>query len=97
MAFQIMWTAPAIEDLKGIVEYLVEHDPPAAQRFEQELTAKIDLLATQPYMGSRLAIAKNSTRREILVRPYRIFYRVLEEIRRIEIQHVRHSARELDV
>ena len=44
-------------------------------------------------MGERFEAPDGAARRQLLLRPYRIFYRVLDDTRRIEILHVRHSAR----
>lgn len=93
MAYQIMWTDPAIQDLEDIVRYLSTRNPQAAETFASNLWDKVDLLATQPYMGEVFPSPDLAIRRQILVRPYRVFYRVVEAIHRIEILHVRHSAR----
>lgn len=93
MAYQIMWTDPANQDLEDIVRYLAAQNPQAAEAFARNLWEKVDLLATQPYMGEVFPAPDQALRRQILIRPYRVFYRVVDAIHRIEILHVRHSAR----
>jgi len=53
----------------------------------------VEVLARFPLIGPAYERDRTGRTREILCRQYRIFYRVIEEKRRVEILTVWHSAR----
>jgi plasmid stabilization system protein ParE len=89
MDFKIIWSDAAIADLQEIWAYLAQHDPQAAARI-----GHVRVLANFPYIGPAYPRGSGGALREIVVRPYRIFYDVREDSQSVEILHVWHGARD---
>ena len=94
MDYTIEWTEPATQDLDQILAYVRRNNPSAAVRLGRQITDKVDLLATSPFLGSVYSQFGSSSRRETRQGNYRIFYRVKESEQRIEILAVWHAARQ---
>ena len=93
MAFKIIWSEQARDDLQSIVLFIAQDNPPAAESFGYLLMSKVDVLAQFPQLG-RLAPEENDeTIREIVFRSYRIIYKVLAEKQIIGIARIWHGAR----
>jgi toxin ParE1/3/4 len=94
MDFKIIWSDAAIADLHEIWAYLAQRDLQAATRIGRGILAHVRVLANFPYIGPAYPRGSRGTLREIVVRPYRIFYDVSEDSQRVEILHVWHGARD---
>ena len=94
MDFKIIWSDAAIADLQDIWAYVAQHDPEAATRIGRGILAHVRVLADFPYIGPAYPRSSKGTLREIVVRPYRVFYDVSEESQSVEILHVWHGARD---
>jgi toxin ParE1/3/4 len=94
MDFKIIWSDAAIADLQEIWAYLAQHDPQAAARIGRGILAHVRVLANFPYIGPAYPRGSGGALREIVVRPYRIFYDVREVSQSVEILHVWHGARD---
>jgi plasmid stabilization system protein ParE len=88
MAFKIVWSRKARDDLRDIVTFIAANNHPVAESFGFRLMAKVALLAQFPQMGRVVAEEQDETIREIILRPYRIIYRVLAENRVVAIARV---------
>ena len=77
MAFQIIWSLHARDDLRKIVAYIAADKPTIAESFGYQLMAKVDLLVKFPQLGRVVPEANDEHIRELILRPYRIVYRVL--------------------
>jgi addiction module RelE/StbE family toxin len=93
MGFKIVFTNPAIADLKTITEYIARNNPVAAEKHGFELIAKTEPLAQFPFLGRSVPEFKIAEIREVIHGSYRIVYRVREDIQAIEILRVWHAAR----
>lgn len=93
MDFQIVWTDPALADLQGIVVYISHDDPTAAKRVGSDIVDHVETLRTFPFIGPRYPRGSHENCREIVCGKYRIFYRVSEQQKRVEILTVWHGAR----
>jgi addiction module RelE/StbE family toxin len=93
MAFQVIWSEPAIEDLRSITEYIAADNPDAAERTGLQILAQTRWLMTHPLFGRMLPERGDRRIREVILRPYRIVYRVDEPKLKIEILRVWHGAR----
>jgi toxin ParE1/3/4 len=93
MAFKIIWSHQAREDLRDIVTFIAADNPTAAQSFGFLLISKVDQLAGFPQLGRVVPEEKDDNIREIIVRPYRIVYQVLTRQDTIAIARVWHGAR----
>ena len=93
MAFKIIWSRQARDDLRDIVTFIAANNPPVAESFGFRLMAKVDLLAEFPQIGRIVPEEEDENIREIIFPPYRIVYRVLAEHRLVAIARVWHGAR----
>jgi toxin ParE1/3/4 len=93
MAFQIIWAAQARDDLQAIVLFIAQDNPTVAESFGYRLMSKVDILAQFPQLGRVVPEENDETIREIILRPYRIIYKVLSEKEIIAIARVWHGAR----
>lgn len=86
----------AREDLRGIVRYIGKGNPTRAKSFIQELRDKTLLLAQHPELGRQGRPGLPEWLRELVVHPnYIVFYRVLTEVRIVEILRVKHAAQQV--
>ncbi len=93
MAFKIVWTEQARDDLGGIVRFIALDNPTVAERFGFQLISKVDNLANFPRLGRMVPECGQETIREIIFRPYRIVYRVIESEQTVAVARVWHAAR----
>ena len=94
MDFQVFWTDPALADLHEIVAYISRDDPEAAQRVGDDIIDHVETLRTFPFIGPVFPRGSwGSKHREIVCGNYRIFYRVSEPSRVVQILTVWHGAR----
>ena len=94
MEYEVIWTDAAIADLHEICAHMAHDNPQAAERMGYGLLKHVRLLASFPFIGPAYPRGTPGPLREIVFRPYRIFYDVREASRRVEILHVWHGARE---
>jgi len=91
MDFRVEVKATAIADLAEIVSYVATDNPDAARRLGNALLDAALSLSETPFKGSR------STRladiRKLTLRPYKVFYRVDERKKLVEVLRFWHSAR----
>ena len=93
MAFQIIWSEQARDDLQSIVLFIAQDNPPVAESFGYRLMSQVDVRAQFPQFGRIVPEENDETVREIIFRPYRIIYKVLVEKQIIGIARVWHGAR----
>jgi toxin ParE1/3/4 len=91
MDFRVEITGPAIADLAEIVSYIAQDNPAAANALGENLLDAALSLAKAPFKGSpypRLAGV-----RKLTLPPFKIFYRVNDRTRDVEVLRFWHSAR----
>ncbi len=93
MAFKIIWSKEAREDLREIVTFIAQDNPTAAESFGYLLISKIDVLAQFPQIGRVVPEEQNENIREIIFRSYRIVYQTLVEKQIVAIARLWHGAR----
>ena len=93
MAFKIIWSRQARDDLRDIVSFIAANNRPVAESFGFRLMAKVDLLEQFPEIGRVVPQEQDENIREIILTPYRIIYRVLAENHLVAIARVWHGAR----
>ena len=93
MDYKIIFSEPAIDDLKDIVSFIAEDNPEAAAKFGGKLLESVRHLATFPRFGRVVPELNDANIREIIFKPYRIFYRVKDEAQAVEIIRFWHAAR----
>lgn len=78
-AFEILWAAVAEKDLLEIVEYFADDDPGAALEILNTIkagTAKLDHSPKRGRMVPELLKHGISRYREIVIKPWRVIYRI---------------------
>jgi plasmid stabilization system protein ParE len=71
----VIWTDPALDDLRAIKDYIAKSDPAAAQRFCTALYDSTDRLRLFPKSGQVVPEFGREDVREIIFRDYRILYK----------------------
>lgn len=93
--YRIEWRPQALEDLRAIVQYIGKDNSARAKIFGQELRDKTLLLAEFPSMGRAGRPGLPEWLRELVAhKNYIVFYRVLEELRTVEVLRVKHAAQQ---
>jgi plasmid stabilization system protein ParE len=91
LAFKIILTEQAVASLESLLDYIGADNPEAAGRLGNALLNHIVILASFPHLGT--PVRKHTGVRSILHTPGRIYYRVDEPRRAIEVLHFWHTAR----
>jgi toxin ParE1/3/4 len=85
---EIKWTLRARSDLKAIRDYIAVDNPNVALRVAGRIVSAVERLSDFAESGRVIPEFEESGVRELVVRPYRIAYRVDgDEIRIIKIHH----------
>ena len=90
---EIVWTAPALQQLDAIAEYIALDNPAAASRLVQQVFAKVERLQQFPDSGRIPLELPQSIYREVILPPCRIFYRQAGE--QVLILHVMRDEQQL--
>jgi len=93
MAYKLIWSPAARDDLHDIVVFIARDNPNRAMSFAYELISETDDLQEFPELGRIVPEYRSDNTREIVFRPYRIVYRVDHERKLCQIARVWHSAR----
>ncbi len=93
MGYQVALSPSARRDLRGIVRYISADSPERAVQFGQFLVSNSKRLADFPEMGRVVPEFADPSIREIIVRSYRVIYRVDHDECRIDIARFWHAAR----
>lgn len=88
---QVRWTERAARDLHSIYNYIADDNEAAATRLFMSLVTATERLRQFPQSGRVIPRFETSGVREIIVRPYRIAYRIVSD--EIRVQKVSHGAR----
>ena len=89
----ILWTGPALADLREIREWVERDSPDAARRLAEKIRERVDALAVFPSSGRIVPEIGIDRYREAIVRPYRVIYEIREND--LVILRVRQSRRDL--
>jgi plasmid stabilization system protein ParE len=90
---KILWTEPALEDLRNLHAYIAKDSEIYARSFVQRIIVAVERLSNFPRLGRTVPEADQETIREILYQNYRIIYRIKTEL--IEVLTVIHGNRDL--
>ena len=93
MAFKIIWSLQARDDLRDLVAFIAADNPTAAETFGFRLMSKVDSLANFPQLGRVVPEENDEDIREIILRPYRIIYQVLPAQKVVAITRIWLGAR----
>ena len=76
MAYKLVWSPAARDDLHDIVVFIARDNPNRAMSFGYELISETDRLQEFPELGRTVPEYRDDNIREIIFRPYRIVYRL---------------------
>lgn len=93
MDYQVILSVPARSDLQNIVHYISLDDREQARRFGMFLIQQARSLGQFPERGRVVPEFEDKSIREIIVKDYRVVYRVDREKRTIEIVRFWHTGR----
>lgn len=93
MDYQVAISPSARRDLRDIVRYISLDSPDRGLRFGQLLLRSVKHLATVPNMGRIVPEFEDPQIREIVVRGYRVIYRVDHVRFRVDVARFWHGAR----
>ena len=93
MDYKIIFSEPAIDDLENIVRFISKNNQEASARFGGKLIESVRHLAKFPRIGRVVPEQNDENIREIISKPYRIFYRVKDETQVVEVIRFWHAAR----
>ncbi len=91
---EIEWSSKAENDLNEIIDYIAQDSLEYALSFYEQLREKVENLIQFPRMGRIVPELDEPNIRELILRNYRIIYRIFEN----EVQIVRlfHGSRIMD-
>src|SRR5689334_16338848 len=93
MAYKLIWSPVARDDLYALVRFIARDNRDRAASFGLELIQRVEALQNLPEMGRVLPERRDALLREIVIRPYRIIYRLNHEQQAIQIIRIWHAAR----
>lgn len=88
---EILWSGPALQDLREIRDYVSRDKPMAARKLAQSIRKSVLRLARNPRSGRIVPELTERGFRELIVAPYRIVYEVQDG--RVLILRVWHGRR----
>jgi toxin ParE1/3/4 len=93
MAFQIIWSQTAVEDLREIVQFIASDDPAAAAKLADRIIGRIEIASELPFANRAVPEKADQSVREVILKPYRIIYRADDKRGAVHILRVWHAAR----
>lgn len=94
MTVQIRWTEGAVAQLEAIADYVAVTSPVYAARLIDGLLTRIATTSQFPQIGRTVPEVGRDDTRELIVRPYRIIYRITNDA--VHVLAVVHSRRDFD-
>lgn len=93
MDFKIVWTLRARQDLRDLASFIARDYPSAALKLGDLIFTRVDSLETFPELGLVVPERNRTELREIVVKNYRVIYRIRAPEKMLEILRVWHGAR----
>ncbi len=94
MAYRVVWSPEAVEDIEAIASYIERDSPWYAKAVVSRIVDTAEIIPQHPELGRMVPEINDKSIRERFVYSYRIIYRVEEE--RILIATVVHGSRLLE-
>jgi addiction module RelE/StbE family toxin len=91
VAHEVIWLAPAADELDEIAAYIAKDSPRYAAIVVERILSAAQKLADFPGMGGIVPLWNDHDYRQIIIYSYRLIYRV--RTARVEILTVHHGAR----
>ena len=93
MAYKIVWTERASDDLRAIVRYISRHNPTAAETMGYGIYDRVQILVEFPESGGMLREFRDPDWHHLIFRNYRIVCHLNREAETAEIVRIWHAAR----
>lgn len=93
MAYRVIWSDDAVEDLQQISDYIARDSGHYARVVVRRIIERTRSLSRYPSIGRVVPEVGDEAFREILVHSYRVIYRVERD--RVTIEAVAHSKQDL--
>jgi toxin ParE1/3/4 len=77
---RIDWSPQSLRDLEAIRAYIAQDSPRYADLMVERIVSAVERLAVFPESGRIVPERNDSTIREVIVRPYRVVYRVRPQL-----------------
>jgi plasmid stabilization system protein ParE len=90
---EVIWTAPALEDLRQIHQFISKDSKQYAAITIRRLRGAAERLRKFPESGRSVPELLGSRYREVIGSPYRVIYRYAEEMNRVWVLAVVHGSR----
>jgi toxin ParE1/3/4 len=90
---QIIWSPQAVRDVESIRDFIARDSPSYAELIAARLVAAVERLRSFPESGRMVPERQEPAIREVIVRPFRIVYRLRGRV--VEIATVFRSSRQL--
>ncbi|MBD2385261.1 type II toxin-antitoxin system RelE/ParE family toxin [Cylindrospermum sp. FACHB-282] len=94
MDYRIVLAPRAVSDLEDIVRYIALHNPEAARKLGQKLLNKTKELSQFPIKGQKVPEFNDPCIRQLILKPYRIVYRVEDDKKQISVARFWHASQE---
>lgn len=94
MDYQVIISPKAVGDLEAIVRYIALSNPKAARKLGQRLLEKTKELSQFPLLGQKVPEFEDSNIRQLILKPYRIVYRIEEDKKQVSIARFWHSSQD---
>jgi toxin ParE1/3/4 len=94
MDYQVIISPKAVGDLEAIVRYIALNNPEAARKLGQRLLEKTKELSQFPLLGQKVSEFEDSNIRQLILKPYRIVYRIEEDKKQVSIARFWHSSQD---
>jgi len=89
----LRWTERAVAHLEALVDYVSLTSPVYAEGMVSRIDQRLQLASTHPEIGKMVLDLEDSALRELVVPPYRLFYRIRPDA--IEVLAIVHERRYL--
>jgi plasmid stabilization system protein ParE len=93
MDYKVVLAPRAIQDLRDIVLYVAPDRPEAAKRLGFALIEKTKVLGAFPLSGRVVPEFADPSIRELILKPYRVVYRVDKKAKVVGVARYWHGAR----
>ncbi|MBW4686135.1 MAG: type II toxin-antitoxin system RelE/ParE family toxin [Komarekiella atlantica HA4396-MV6] len=93
MDYQVILSPKALGDLEIIIRYIAHDNPEAARKICQRLLEKTKELSQFPFKRQKVSEFDEPDIRQLILKPYRIIYRVEEDKKQVSIARFWHASR----
>ena len=94
MDYTVTLSPKAVRDLESIIRYIALDNPEAAKKVGLNLLNKTKELSRLPFQGQKVSEFNSPDIRQVILKPYRIVYRIEGDKKRISVARFWHSSQE---